>query len=287
VKLNTLGGLAFGFRFATLESCAQLSSGLLVEAWRRRIECIWTHRLRKWCIRECHRCGTLSTNELTRMMHSVRFVLPKVRRRMLYDVISHCRTRKDDGKELVLSAFSRPLIFQAQCRYSSTKTYKSTKSSTGRRAKEVDTALELKTASDRLGISNLEGWYSIRTRDLDEIASPALRTLQRRHKRSLSTLLRSAFPDHDWQDWRFAQPPKSFFEDLGAQRVAFSWLSKEMGLQSVTGWELVTKQQMERYPGIVKLISTKYGNSLFRTLQVLVSDHNWCVAARPPNRLAA
>lgn len=121
----------------------------------------------------------------------------------------------------------------------------------------------------QLGIKTLDEWYEVkRTKVMNLGGSRVLFTL---YSGSLEKALRSVYPEHSWQFWRFTgdiltgevHKHRKFFENLG----------KEVNVKNMDDWYKVQISDIVERGG--KLIVRKYQYSMLKTMCCLFPEHRW------------
>eukprot|EP01122_Echinamoeba_exundans_P002218 TRINITY_DN12180_c0_g1_i1.p1 TRINITY_DN12180_c0_g1~~TRINITY_DN12180_c0_g1_i1.p1 ORF type:complete len:350 (-),score=32.11 TRINITY_DN12180_c0_g1_i1:5-1054(-) len=127
--------------------------------------------------------------------------------------------------------------------------------------------------SEKLGFKeNMEGWYSVTAKQVRDAG--AITILTNYYNTSLSSMLKTVYRDHNWQDWRFRKAPQGCWDDLENQRMALEAAAMKLGVTSKDHWYLI-KSSAAAKAGIGGLLKLKYGNSLRRALAAVYPEHEW------------
>lgn len=112
-------------------------------------------------------------------------------------------------------------------------------------------------------------------------------SILQQHSSSLSLLLSTVYPEHDWKLWRFSQTPRHFWDDPINQREFMDWLSAELKIKDMSDWYKVTKEvksitnqilimkDFKNHGGSSLLL--KHNGSVQRVLCSVYPDYNWQV----------
>lgn len=61
-----------------------------------------------------------------------------------------------------------------------------------------------------MNFKNFDDWYQISTKDIRNFGGRGLLYF---HKESIFSVLATAYPEHNWQLWKFKQAPRNFWND--------------------------------------------------------------------------
>lgn len=83
--------------------------------------------------------------------------------------------------------------------------------------------------------------------------------------------LKSAFPEHQWIEWKFETVPNRFWADRANQQRYLEWLRVEMNIQKTEpeAWYRVTGES------VLKSFLAPFGGSFPVALRTLIPDHPW------------
>jgi hypothetical protein len=137
-----------------------------------------------------------------------------------------------------------------------------------------NTEVWLPRFQERLGIATLEDWYRVQKRHVVEARDlPEARRYLRSHGDSVSKMVMSLFPSHDWQPWRFPHAPRSWWQSNENQLRFLEWAASQLGIQGMEGWYQVSIQQLSSVGGAGLL--HHYNRSMFRMLKSAFPGHVW------------
>jgi hypothetical protein len=127
---------------------------------------------------------------------------------------------------------------------------------------------------DRLGkqlqIKELEDWYKVGNPQLRKIG--AHRWLDLNYRGSLLKGLMQAYPEFEWQPWRFAHVPRKFWRDEHNVRSYARWIAEKLGITSQDDWYCVSKEAIMLIRSTPEL---KRGGSLIDWLQKYFPEYQW------------
>lgn len=126
--------------------------------------------------------------------------------------------------------------------------------------------LGLRLGSDRAG---LEAFYVVSDDDLKK--------LEPLSKSNFIKTLKSVYPQHSWQTWRFralkARIPSTELRDPRVQKQFFDLAAQEMRLTKMEHWYLVTFAQISRLGG--RPFLAVFNDSLSSALVSVYPEHQW------------
>lgn len=100
------------------------------------------------------------------------------------------------------------------------------------------------------GLQGPEDWYGVRRKDLVASAgSGPLSGTGVAGVRSMRALLAWAYPEHQWQPWRFQPTPTELWEDEVTVRAYLVWLEAQLGITQPEDWYRVSYEQVQRLHG--------------------------------------
>jgi hypothetical protein len=120
-------------------------------------------------------------------------------------------------------------------------------------------------------VVRLEDWYLISSRSVaaHPHAASLLRTF---YNSSLYVALRSLYPEHDWQPWRFLNPPKHLWLNPHHIRSFLTYAAEKLKLSSVEEWKGVSWRQLTHL-GAHRL--SRQGLHLAQYLPLIHPDQEW------------
>eukprot|EP01027_Heterolobosea_sp_BB2_P000282 GEZU01000413.1.p1 GENE.GEZU01000413.1~~GEZU01000413.1.p1 ORF type:complete len:468 (+),score=89.89 GEZU01000413.1:405-1808(+) len=127
----------------------------------------------------------------------------------------------------------------------------------------------VKKMEQQLNITDLDGWYSVTTTQLQERGGSGLLSF---FGGSLLRLLRTVYPEHKWQAWKFARIGVDASEDEITLHEYIVEMSKELEIKDLDDWYRVSRKQIRKFRGYGFI--TRNGG-LFTVLKKLYPDHPW------------
>lgn len=91
---------------------------------------------------------------------------------------------------------------------------------------------------------------------------------------SVVSALKTCFPDHKWQVWKFAKVPQGWWADQANQRLFFEEAGEELGVGKLDDWYGVSRRQLVNVSGVSLLVDF-YKNNLFLALSAVFPEHRW------------
>jgi len=134
---------------------------------------------------------------------------------------------------------------------------------------------------EKLGVRELDGWYSITTSDVMPLGA---RGILRLYNNSFSKLLAAVYPDHPWNVAKFAKRPQRYWSSLENQKKFMDELGETIGLRDLNGWYSINMTDL--LPLGAGSILELYGRSLSKLLATVYPDHPWDISKftrRPAN----
>jgi len=134
----------------------------------------------------------------------------------------------------------------------------------------------------KLGVNDLEGWYSIGSKRL--IAEGAESLLQC-YGGSLSKLLAAVYPEHPWDLSKFSVKPQRYWSSIVNQRKFMDELGKKIGVNS----EAELEKWYDRSPNLLLEnggggLSKVYKHNLPKLLAAVYPHYNWQLWKFPRSR---
>jgi hypothetical protein len=111
----------------------------------------------------------------------------------------------------------------------------------------------------------------------DIIAAGGSSPLRRNFESSPAKLLKTVFPHHEWQDWKFTTLPRGWWADLSNQRVFMDWVAQNIfkfdPRDSWSSWYDVSARQISSAGG--SRLITIHGGSPVQLLRTIYPEHPW------------
>jgi hypothetical protein len=126
--------------------------------------------------------------------------------------------------------------------------------------KEENRRLFFDELANTIGLKEFEDWYVLTRDDISKNGGGGL--LQSVYQNSLSTALRSIYPQHEWLPWKFKKVPVAFWEDKGNQNYFFSWLDKVLQIKDMDDWYRVSLEQIYKVAPLTMFIRKGFPNLL-------------------------
>jgi hypothetical protein len=121
-----------------------------------------------------------------------------------------------------------------------------------------------------LNLPSLNAWYDIPRATIVKSGGHGLLKL---HDGAISNALKLAFPDHEWQPWKFVRISGEW-DNPTTQKAFFEWAAKQLGVATLTDWYQIKAQQVADLGGAT-LLQHHYGSSLSRALIAVYPSHEW------------
>lgn len=120
-----------------------------------------------------------------------------------------------------------------------------------------------------LGVSSLENWYQISSAKLPLTARSLIRV---HHGGSFSAALKTAYPDHDWDLFRFLEVPSGYWQLKENRKAYLDKLGPTLGVTKLEDWYSVTRTQYFAH-GNRKF--NRYYRALPAALMDVYPEHRW------------
>lgn len=114
-----------------------------------------------------------------------------------------------------------------------------------------------------IGVKEASDWYAIEAKQIDQSILKGS---------TISDLLRKAYPEHQWQVWRFKFLPKGFWKEQENVTECFKWLEDQLNVKSVGCWQQINPQQVIDAGGARLLY---HMGSLSALLVRFYPEHQW------------
>jgi len=118
---------------------------------------------------------------------------------------------------------------------------------------------------------HLELWYNLTSADLRNGGGA---TLLKKYKSSLVAALRSNYPTHPWQVWRFKRVPLGYWKSHQSHAEYFSYLRDQLGYSLLEDWYKLTRAQVIAHGGGA-LLANYYKDSPTLFVTTMLPDHKW------------
>ncbi len=119
------------------------------------------------------------------------------------------------------------------------------------------------------GFTSMADFYNLKKSDL--INNPGGGILSQKPYLSIAELLKLAFPEHDWVEWKFARVTNGFWESKTNQRMYLLWLFKELKLKFPDEAAELKKNDFENNYGATLV----YDQTITEILQNAFETYDW------------
>lgn len=123
----------------------------------------------------------------------------------------------------------------------------------------------------KLELKKFDDWYSVTQEDLQKYGG-----IERFQvcDTSLSSILESSYPEHQWKPWKFNRLPHGWWNKQENQKRFLESLAKELGLKELDDYYLkIRTSDIENAKGSGFL--RFYGYSIGKALMTLYPEHKW------------
>ena len=84
----------------------------------------------------------------------------------------------------------------------------------------------------------MNDWYKVDNKAICSIGGAAL--ISEYYNGSISKLVMSVYPEHNWIPWKFVSSPRNLWDDINEQKKFLEWAGKELGIKEMSDWYNVT-----------------------------------------------
>jgi hypothetical protein len=133
------------------------------------------------------------------------------------------------------------------------------------KSKSVQRAALEQFGREKLGVKELDDWYSVKTNDLMHNLS-----FIRTHYGTLHKALEKLYPQHEWNPLRFHRTPQRYWNDESHQKQALEALGKTLGVKELDDWYGVSARRVYK-----ELKFVHQYKSLFEVLKKFYPQHDW------------
>lgn len=99
----------------------------------------------------------------------------------------------------------------------------------------------------KLNLTDMHGWYDVRCKTIKSENGGS--ALLRHFGDSHIAALRAVFPEHDWQEWKFAQVPQNWWTFSENRRQFMDYLREQEGWTGPEDFYNVTAKILQRHGG--------------------------------------
>ena len=129
-------------------------------------------------------------------------------------------------------------------------------------------------ASQRLKVSKMEDWYSIKRKQIADLGGYGL--LNKYYKDSLILALKDVYPEFDWKVWRFSNGvTQGFWKEKENRRQFMEWARKELNIEKMEDWYSIKGTPFRELRSASGLLNNYYNSSLADCLKDLYPEFDW------------
>lgn len=122
----------------------------------------------------------------------------------------------------------------------------------------------------QLSMKSLDNWYDI---SRNPTVVKTLRVLLKPFGQSWTKALAQAYPEQEWQFWRFRRVPHGFWFSKSNQLQLFHFLETKFGIEKPSDWYKISRRQFEDMGAMGALVPL--GTSFIKTLANVYPNHPW------------
>eukprot|EP01122_Echinamoeba_exundans_P005105 TRINITY_DN15281_c0_g1_i1.p1 TRINITY_DN15281_c0_g1~~TRINITY_DN15281_c0_g1_i1.p1 ORF type:complete len:579 (-),score=58.97 TRINITY_DN15281_c0_g1_i1:528-2264(-) len=127
-----------------------------------------------------------------------------------------------------------------------------------------------------IGVRKMEDWYSVGISQLVSNHGDHLVATTRKSNPeggTMVSILRLAFPEHEWLDWKCVSQHHNVWADPEACRQMLHRIQEKMGWSSMEDWYRISNKIIEENNGLSMLIY--HDQSAQKVLRFAFPDHDW------------
>jgi len=129
----------------------------------------------------------------------------------------------------------------------------------------------LERVKKKLGYKCMDDWYNVTVHDINNNDGLSLLKV---YNNSPSKALVNAYPEHNWQLWRFKTQPRSYWDNMmkdnkEALRM-MDWLGDKLTVTHLNDWYRVSMQQLQAWVSHINSSTT-----LVHLLRMCYPQHEW------------
>lgn len=91
---------------------------------------------------------------------------------------------------------------------------------------------------------------------------------------SLLQVLKTAYPETQWQPWILNEEPKDYWNNLDNVRAYFNWHGEKLELNNPNDWYKKSLVDILKWRG-KELLSTIFGNSPLLAMRAIYPEYEW------------
>lgn len=123
----------------------------------------------------------------------------------------------------------------------------------------------------KLNIQQYSDWYKIRRKDLK--LDDNGRSLYKVYQKYYIHIITLAYPEYDWLDWLFREPPKEIWEHVDPRKF-MRWLTTDiLKYDNYEDWHKITRKDIVKNGG--RALFYKFGDRVSSIITALYPNYNW------------
>lgn len=124
--------------------------------------------------------------------------------------------------------------------------------------------------SNKKRFTSMDDWYTITQKDFRDNCGMGL---QRMYNSNIINILKNAYPDVTWLNWKFKITTRCYFKNIDNQRLFISYIEKMENITKPSDWYNYTAKIIESYGG--SGLGNSYHHSLSRLLKVIYPSYEF------------
>ena len=126
----------------------------------------------------------------------------------------------------------------------------------------------------QLSVKKLDDWYQIKRETFEDYTGAA--PLQNHFGDSPSNMLKTVYPDHKWEPWKFSDGGnvRKYWKETENQKEYLNWLATQLGIQKMEDWYDITLDQVKKNEGFGLIKATK-ATSVHDIMKSAFPDQKW------------
>jgi hypothetical protein len=126
---------------------------------------------------------------------------------------------------------------------------------------------------EQLGIETQQDWYNVSFAEV--VSNLGAHTLLRKvHRGSTYSLLKTVYPEFEWNPFQFTITPNNILVQPDRQKQQMDQIGHELGIEKQEDWYAVCVKDVKAHGGDT-LITNYYNGSLYSALQAIYPEYNW------------
>lgn len=138
---------------------------------------------------------------------------------------------------------------------------------------------------ERIGVRQPDDWYAVTVNDFKAHRG---RQFLKLYRNSPLAAVKHLYPDHDWQEWRFARVPFGYWRKAKNRRRYIQWLGEQLGIKKQADWRQVRRSDFLRLcgGGLLETLHASYFDLLAECVRGIRWDRERKKRARGVRSLA-